>query len=111
MWAALQWLYDIAQRPNLITVPVLCSSSKNRKQRPGAVLPDRWSVYVAPGTSRSRHASQSDDWRPASAEASAWLQSVRRGGAGGGGGGDGDGGGDGGSGGGGDGGVGGVGGA
>ena len=52
------------------------------------MLPDRWSVYVAPGTSRSRHASQSDDWRPASAEASAWLQSVRRGGAGGGGGGD-----------------------
>ena len=41
------------------------------------------SEYTAPGASRSRHASQSDDEKPACAEVSAGEQSVRSGGAGG----------------------------
>ena len=41
------------------------------------------SEYTAPGASRSRHASQSDDEKPACADVSAGEQSVRSGGAGG----------------------------
>ena len=70
----------------------LPSAMRPRKQRPRAPLP-RLSLNGAPGASRSRHASQSDDRTAPNADASSLLQSVRNGGAGGG---DGEGGGDGG---------------
>ena len=71
---------DIDRRPKTSLPSMLLI---DRQQRPGSVLPPRPSVYAAPGASRSRHASQSDDWKPACADASAALQSVRSGGAGG----------------------------
>jgi hypothetical protein len=73
---------------------LLPSGSRPRMQRPRVPLA-RLSLNCAPGASRSRHASQSDDRTAPKSRASSFPQSVRNGGAGGG---DGDGGGDGGGG-------------